>query len=74
MARKPKKSLHPLRMTEALEAMNQAAGLFVSKVSTVASLLQQPSINAAQIKGLAEELNKASEEFRKVMWPDEDDD
>jgi hypothetical protein len=72
MPRAQKKPLHPLRMVEALEAMNEAAGMFSMKVHTVAKLLAEPGLNAGAIARLGATLDAAQEVFRAALWPDEE--
>lgn len=68
MARKPKRPLHPLRMAEALEAMNEAAFAFAGVAETVVTLLRREP--AAQV--LTDDLATALEAFRAAFWPEED--
>ena len=69
MPRKPNRPLHPLRMAEALDAMNVSASEFVVKVLALASILErleQPSAAVA----IGKDLGVAVETFRAAFWPE----
>ena len=71
MPRKPTRPLHPLRMAEALDAMNVSAGAFAAKVHAFASILEsgvQPSAAVA----IGKDLGVAVETFRAAFWPEEE--
>ena len=71
MPRKPNRPLHPLRMAEALDAMNVSASEFVVKVLALASILErleQPSAAVA----IGKDLGVAVETFRAAFWPEEE--
>jgi hypothetical protein len=67
MPRKTKRPLHPLRIAEAMEAMNEAAFTFTANARDTASLLRDDDISPTQIKTLADRLDAAVADFRAAF-------
>lgn len=70
MARKPKHGLHPLRIVEAMEAINEAAGELVTAANTTADMIERVSGDPTKLNLLATGLRDATRAFRAVIWPD----
>jgi hypothetical protein len=71
VSRKTKRPLHPLRIAEAMEAMQEAASIFTANAQAVVSLLRDDDIiGPTQIKMLANNLDAAVADFRAAFWPD----
>jgi hypothetical protein len=71
MTRKIKYPLHPLRIAEAMEAMNEAAFIFVANAQAAVSVLRADDSSQTQIKVVAARLDAAVADFRAAFWPEE---
>jgi hypothetical protein len=72
ISRKTKRPLRPLRIAEAMEAMNEAAVTFAENVQTIVFLLRDNDISPKLIKMLADKLDAAEAVFRAAFWPEGD--
>ena len=70
MARKPVQTFHPLAVAESLKAQNDAIGVFIQKVSSVASIADWT--DAEKLREVVKGLGAEAETVRAVLWPSDE--
>jgi hypothetical protein len=72
MARREKRGVHPLRMIEALDLLNERIGGVVSAAHMARSIAEGDA-TAAQLKVLIDRIAQEADALRAAAWPDEED-